>query len=214
MDFGAFHKEISKGEMYPEYIRVPTLILSNWVFQCILYMDRTERAFKILLDLILAVILYFGFTPYSAPIPALILSISSAHTINWVFNGQIFVLLKNLRLTEIEQEYFISYADGLQRRINGKKSILFAAIFGSLSRDELRKSSDLDVRIIRRQGVVNGFRSCLFALMERSQAFLLRFPLDIYVLDDLQSLSKLREDEVPVVLYDPEKLVGEYEQWR
>lgn len=203
MNLGDLHTKLVKGNKFPAYVRIPAIIFSNWLFQGILYMDETEKLFKILLDLLLMFSLYFGFASYLASVPSLAVSVLLAHTINWIFNGQIFVLFKNLKLIRTELEHFRTYTNNLKTRMAREKSILCAAAFGSLSRGELKGSSDLDVRVVRRPGVINGIRACTFVFLERSRAFFSRFPLDIYVLDDFEDFSKLRRDEYPVTLHDP-----------
>jgi len=206
MHLGEIHKRLAKEKNIPIYIRGPILIFSSWLFQGILYMDVTEKIFKFFIDILLFVPLY-GICRYLVDTPINVITAAIlAHTLNWIFNGQIFVLLKNLGLTKIRHEQVIKYLDNLRKRIPQERSILAAAVFGSLSRNELKITSDLDIRIIRKKGIINGLRACLFALLERSRAFFNRFPLDIYVLDKTESLMKLRIDEAPIILFDAEDI--------
>jgi predicted nucleotidyltransferase len=75
-------------------------------------------------------------------------------------------------------------------------------VYGSLTRGELRPTSDLDVRLIRRPGLVNGLRACWFVLRERTRAHLTGFPIDFLVLDSPRLLKRMRPDEPPLVIYD------------
>lgn len=203
----AFHKKLAKTDTYPAYIKIPILTCSSWLFQGILYMDTTERVFKILLDFLFFFPIFFVFMSYSKAPLSIFLAIILVHTLNWIFNSQIFALLKLLRLTKTKPELFTQYLTDFKKRVKREESILAAAAFGSLSREELKETSDLDIRIIRKKGFINGFRACLFVMLERSRAFFNKFPLDIYVIDTTKHLSKLRADEMPVVLYDPEEIV-------
>jgi len=206
MNFSEFHKKLAKTDEFPRYIKFPLLTLSSWFFQGILYMDTTERAFKILLDVLLFFPLYFVIMGHIPALLSVFMAIIVAHTLNWVFNGQIFVLLKLLKLTKTGPGYFNQYLDDLKKRIEREDSILAAAAFGSLSRKELKETSDLDVRIIRKKGLLNGLRACLFVLLERNRAFFNKFPLDIYVLDHVSTINKHIEKtelEKAIVLYDP-----------
>jgi len=76
----------------------------------------------------------------------------------------------------------------------------YVAVYGSYVRGEWKPSSDLDVRLVRRAGFVSGLRACWFLLRERTRAFWMRFPLDIYVADGFASLERLRLDEAPLVI--------------
>jgi len=168
-------------------------------------MDRTEKAFAIFLE-IKTILVFSVFTvKLTGLFTGLLVSFVIAHTINWLFNGQVFQLFKNLGFTKISRRRFIEYSIALQRRVAKQGSLSAAAIFGSLARGELKESSDLDVRIIRRSGTVNGVKACTFTFLERTRAFLHGFPLDVCTFDSLRSLSKLKSDESPIILYDPDK---------
>lgn len=195
MNLSKFHKRLAKKDEFPMYIRVPLLTLSSWLFQGILYMDTTERVFKILLDVLFFFPLYLAFRPHGSPLLGILIAFILAHTLNWIFNGQIPVLLKNLRLIKTEYERFEKYLDTLKKKVEKNDSILYAAAFGSLSRGELKGTSDLDVRLIRKPGFINGLRACIFIMKERSWATFNKFPLDIYVGDSMEFLKKMREDE-------------------
>lgn len=210
MTLSELHKRLAKTDEFPGYVKVPALTSSSWLFQGVLYMDKTERAFKMLLDLLLFLPLYSVLKWYYGTLLSAFVAVILAHTFNWAFNGQIFVLLKILGLINTEEEQFNDYLDNIKKRLEKEKSIYAAAAFGSFSRGEAKKSSDLDIRIVRRPGVINGLRACSFGVFERSRALFKKFPLDLYVVDSKKHLSKLRDDEVPVVLYDPDNFFNQF----
>lgn len=180
------------------------IILSNWTFQGVLYADKTERLFRLLLDGLMALILYVILINFiSSGYVALIFAFLIAHTFNWTFNGQLFVLGRYIGIKPNKHEDFEDYLKGLKYRAEGDKSINCVAVYGSLSRNEIKPTSDLDVRIIRKPGIINGLRACMFGLMERSRALFNRFPLDMFVVDNTKHLQKMRDDEAPQILYDP-----------
>jgi hypothetical protein len=176
----------------------------HWVFQGLLYMDRTERWFKLLLDALLCMALaapLLALTPLP-PAGSIAIALVSAHTVNWAFNGHIPVVLKHFNKVSHDHAEWTAYIDGLKRRASRQGSLSWMAAYGSLARGEFSPSSDLDVRIIRRPGLANGLAACWFAARERARAFRSGFPLDLYVLDDPRPLRKLKPEERPVVLYD------------
>lgn len=176
------------------------VLSSHWLFQSMLYMDRTERVFKLGLDLVLILILYRLFRPWMRIIPALSVASFIAHTLNFLFNGHIWGSLKHFGgITQTAAE-FNAEVERLRRRVEAEPSIVYAAAYGSLARDEWSPTSDLDVRLIRATGLQNGWRASLFTMQERSRAFIKGFPLDIYVLDHVASLNKLAERKQPVIL--------------
>ncbi|AKB36434.1 Glycosyltransferase [Methanosarcina siciliae C2J] len=207
MHKSSIHYRILNFKLLPQEIRKLMLILMNWVFQSVLYMDRTERTLKVLVTLIPTFILFFLFQNYYSELTSIIISFSIAHTLNWIFNGQIFVLLKNVGWVNTDKDKFFIYSSALKRRIEKTNFLYLAVIFGSLSRNRLTDSSDLDIRIIRKSGLNNALKCFLFIWHERLLALIYRFPLDIYILDDVSGLSKINSEEAPIILYDPDNYI-------
>jgi L-malate glycosyltransferase len=193
------YNQILNIKYFPKPIKILMVTGINWTFQSLLYMDKTEKAFKLLLDLILLIIFYIPLNGFLSPILSLIISFIMAHTINWIFNGHVFALLKTFGIIKTEPEKFTDYINNLKIRSSKEDSILLVAMFGSISRNELKETSDLDIRIIRKKGFINGIKTGLFVMLERSKSFFKRFPLDIYVLDDIRGLKKF--DENPNIIY-------------
>lgn len=186
------------------------LIPIGWTFQGLLYADKTEKLYKICLDLALVLtshplIIYFTNAKWS-----IMYAFISAHTFNWFFNSGFWGHFRKkygLFIRGVVIPYQMDEIKDLQTRIKKDKSIQAAAIYGSISRSANGKTSDLDVRIIRHLGVLNGFRACTFGFIERTRAFFKRLPLDLYVVDGAEHLYKLRADEMPVILHDPHKIL-------
>lgn len=192
-------------------------LLIHWVAQGLFYVDRTERFFKVGFDAIITSVLTIIFVRFGtfdsllnmaildSVVMNLLLSFSSAfwiaHTLNFLLNCQIPAVLKNYGYVLHTFEEFESYSNGVIERANKSDCFEFVAAYGSLSRNEWSPSSDLDLRVIRRAGFWNGLRACLFVMGERSRALYHLFPLDIYILDDAQTLNKLREDEEAIIYH-------------
>ena len=190
------------------------IILSNWTFQGMLYADKTERLFRLLLDGLMTLVLYVILINFiSSGYAALIFAFLIAHTFNWIFNGQLFVLGRYIGIYPNKHEDFEEYLKGLKYRAERAKSIQSVIVYGSMSREELKESSDLDVRIIRKKGFINGLKSCLFGLYERKWALFNKFPLDIYVIDNVKHLCKMRADEIPIILHDLDDSLNNCAYW-
>ena len=123
-----------------------------------------------------------------------------AHTVNFLVNGQIWVVLKHFGGVRHTASEFEREVERLRTHVAREPSITYAAAYGSIARGEWKETSDLDVRLVRAPGVGSALRSCWFATRERSRALARRFPLDVYVLDGPESLQKLAERDAPVVL--------------
>lgn len=180
----------------PRFLKIGIIIGINWAFQSILYMDKTERNFKIVLDLIFFSGFFMIIKNYF-PFPETILfSFITGHSCNWLFNGHLFGLLKTFEYGSIDPENFLAYVQDFKVRCSRQNSISEIWGFGSLARDELTNHSDFDVRIIRKKGMMNGIKSCFFVLFERTRALLSGFPLDIYLLDDSKKIGKMAETPI------------------
>jgi predicted nucleotidyltransferase len=125
-----------------------------------------------------------------------LISFLIAHSINFLFNGQLWGVLKHYGLIHLPKKDFETYISAFRGRAMAKKSIEQVLIFGSLARGEWKEHSDFDARIIRKLGFGNGISAAVFLLSERSRALFCVFPLDVYILDGFSSahLQKLSED--------------------
>ena len=170
-------------------------VVMHWTFQSLFYMDPTERWFKITLDLVLTLLGGIVLRVWLHWQVAWLIAFVVAHTLNFLFNGQLWGVLKHYGMVSHTYEEFYRYVQGLGERIEREPSVRYAVVYGSLSRRQWSPSSDLDARIVRHPGIVNGVRACWFLLRERSYALIARFPLDVYVLDSESALGKLCPDE-------------------
>lgn len=179
-----------------QLLRSPFVAVAmHWAFQSMFYMDATERRFKLALDAILTC-LFGALLAVRLPWPvAWSSAFLAAHTLNFLFNGQLWGALKHYGMISRSYEEFDGYVRRLAARARREPSIARLAVYGSLSRAQWSPSSDLDARILRRPGFMNGVRACWFVLCERSRAISARFPLDMYVVDSDVSLRKLAADE-------------------
>ena len=188
--------EFSKNRIIRKFLEYPIGgLASHWLFQGMLYMDTTERWFKLGLDAILTLLGFWILNSRVAPGTALLLGFLFAHTLNFVFNGQMWVILKHYGWVSNSFEDFMEYRTQLVNRFRSETSVRKLLAYGSLSRNEWRESSDLDIRVIREPGLWNGIRVCWLVLKERTRATFARFPLDVFVLDSEAPLVRMRTDE-------------------
>lgn len=183
-------------------LRCPLVALaSHWTFQGLLYMDLTERRFKLGLDVALALVLrpLLGIPLRRRPI-AWLAALLLAHSVNLLLNGHLWGLLKTYHLITLPPARRQRYLAGLTRRVRSERSLRFAAVYGSHARGEAGACSDVDLRLVRRPGRRHGWRACCFLFRERTRALLARVPLDAYLLDSDAPLGRLRPDERPLVL--------------
>jgi predicted nucleotidyltransferase len=173
-------------------------------------MDRTEKIYYLFLDLILFTPIFLTFLMVLSTTLCLLFAFAVAHTFHWLLDGHLYVTLKNIGFTRTELSKFVKYIEGLRERAIIEESIIAVVAFGSLSRGQLTEYSDLDIRIIRKPGFVNGIKSCTFTFFERIRSLLNGIPLDIYTCDSIDCISKMRLEEVPIVIHDPQKKIMGY----
>lgn len=186
----------------------------NWVFQGILGADRTEQIFKLLVDVVLTLLFTWGLVQFLSLPLALLGAAILAHTCNWLFNGQFWVVGRFVGITHNSPEKIMAYLQSVQRRLAGSSSLLGIAVFGSMARGNApRTNSDIDLRFVRRPGWWPALQANFIGLAEKTRAFVAGLPLHLFVYDSIDSLNRLRRDELPYLLYDPDGLLQQkYQQ--
>jgi hypothetical protein len=182
----------------------PGVIISNWTCQGMPYMNRYERLYRVTIEIIVIAILSWAVANLMDYYKALFASILVVHTLFWSFNGHFYVLMRYLKERKHDPMRFIAYIEGINERLQGKSFLRGAVAFGSLSKDKFSGSSDFDMRFLRKQGLINSLRAFNYCALERARAFFQHFPLDIYVFDLEEIPRKIKGDEPPIIIWDPE----------
>lgn len=204
--------EVSDAKLLRPLLRTKGgALLIHWIFQGLLNMDGTERAFKLGLDLIGTVLFLALFINVLTWPLALAVALFLAHSANFLLNAHPWTALKHFGVRHYSESDLLAYAAQLGQRSARCTAISAVGVWGGFARREHADpgSSDLDVRVIRAPGFFQGLLSCLFVVSERARANWRRFPLDIYLLDGVESLSRLRQTEVPLLLLDREQQLKE-----
>jgi len=192
------NKAILGGET--EYI----VIIKQWIHQGFTYLDKTEMFYRIIWELIPILfsfpILYLTFQVNIYM--SVLISFLFGHTLNWIFNFNFWTCLCFTfpSLKNPGNDATIKYLKGVQKRMQKADSIGGCMIYGSVSRAVWHIKSDLDMRILRQPGLINGFRAYLIVFKERIIAVWLKQPLDLFMADSIEFLDRMRDDEFPVFL--------------
>lgn len=174
--------------------------ISYWVFQGLLYMDYRERIFKIFFDIV------FCFIFYKSGIPLLFAALL-AHTFNMFLNGHVIAMRRHMGHGSNDPKKFIAYCDELYSRINRQGFITGAAAYGSLSRNNFKPTSDIDIRVFPGDAPLDWVRVLFWLNVERLRALFHKFPLDIYAFNFMVIDKKMRTDEPPIIFYDPQAII-------
>ena len=172
-------------------------------------MNWAERLHRFVLELLLFYLLFEVVTAAAVSVDvAWVISFLMAHTINALFNGHPVALWRHAygsAASDWTKEKFVRYIDGLHVRINNKPPAGVAAIcvMGSIVRGELRPTSDVDMAVIAKPGILNILLALNYLVLERVRAFLAGFPLDAYMYRNWRELeAKMRvNEEPPMFLY-------------
>jgi predicted nucleotidyltransferase len=134
------------------------------------------------------------------------------HTLNWFVNGNFStIIIHRLFLKRSIKKDLFKFTDYLERRVQGKAFILYVAVFGSMSRGELKGSSDLDVSIVRKPGLANALPALREVFIIKKMADLKGVPLEIFLSDTPEnSVDRFKGETVPVVIYDPDGSLEKY----
>jgi hypothetical protein len=205
MKFKDTFERFSKSSDVPLAVKALVLLSSSWLFQSILYMDRTERSFKMAFDLIGSILLVVYLVNFVSPFTSILFAWMIVHSLNWIVNGHIPVVMKNLRLMDTDAGRFTELLEYLRQGGENRKSVDAILVYGSLVCEGITETSDIDVRIIRKDGIINGISACLFALRTRAYALATWIPLDIYVFDNRDSLNRMAVEEIPHIVFASER---------
>jgi hypothetical protein len=185
------------------------VVLSNWTIQGMRYMNKYERLYRIILEITMIATSSLLLVRILYKFLAIFISFLTIHTLFWIFNGNFYVLMRYVSKRQNDPVKFISYIKNMYERVNSKPFLLAVVAFGSLSKGGFSASSDFDVRFIRRKGFFNSMRAFTYCALERAMAFLNAFPLDIYVFDMDEIKYKIRSDEPPIVMFDPDGVIND-----
>lgn len=178
-------------------------VVSYVVFQGMLYMTPGERWFKIGLTLILALLLNLAGLP-------IVVALIVGHALNFLSNGQLPVMMRyvvsDVGLTREKVRIALNKMETTARRFG----IIDILIYGSFSRHVMKSTSDLDLRFQHRPGIMSSMLAYCYATYIRVWANLNFIPIDVYCFTEAEFLNKMREDEIPALLFSSQEMYKKY----
>jgi predicted nucleotidyltransferase len=168
-------------------------------------MDKGELTLRLIIEGLLMTIIYFILSSLNASgfnLFYLIFSLFIAHTINWVFNGNLWALLI-FAIPHLENRgtsKTINYLNKIGSRLKIYRCIGGVLIYGSVSRGRWHHKSDVDLRILRKPGLANLIQAYMLTIRERALAAVSMQPIDMFLADGIPFLKKMRSDEIPLIL--------------
>jgi len=180
-----------------------SVLLSNIIFQGMRYMSFGERIYKLSITLIFSVIFHFFISSF-------FLSLIIGHLINYVLNGQFYVVFRYLSSKRtMSYDDLINFIALINKliKIFSPKDIL---IIGSFARGKMSKSSDLDIRLFHDSSFFNSLSAYFMATLLRACGLIMKFPIDIFCFSDLKFLNKINKNEIPVNFLNNDSILSRY----
>jgi len=205
-DIKVLLKKKARRKAVPGGPSKPLTLIINILHQGFFYLDTTERLMRVCWEIIPFIILYAIVPPSNIGsfsfIVHVVLLIGFVHVLNWIFNhnfwnciNSTFPNMKNRGVKETSD-----YIRAVAARLKKQSSISAIMLLGSISRARWNDRSDIDMRILRKQGIWNGIKASLLVSRERLIAVFVRQPLDVYLADTPAFLKKRRADEPPIFI--------------
>ena len=179
------------------------MLVRNIIFQGIFYMSIGEKLYKILLTVVFFLIL-------NTFIDNKIFSFLLAHLLNYLLNGQFYVVHRYLdRDNEMNMEKLEEYFSFIEKTII-KFNPLDVLIIGGFSRGVIKKTSDLDLRIYHDKTFISSLNAYLMATYLRFHGLKKKFPIDVFCFSSMSFLEKIRDDEIPVNFKKDKQVLKKY----
>lgn len=178
------------------------LIISSWMFQGMLRADKTEKAYKIAFSLISSYIFYAYFNRHLSTMPSVLCGLALGHTANWLINGNLSLLFVHILLVKrADPQNIFFYLFYLRNESIKCKWIKYAGVLGSISRGDLKPSSDVDVSIVRKPGLGNALKAIVFSIKQKKIADAMGVPMELYISDSVRnSVVRYKDENCPVIL--------------
>jgi hypothetical protein len=185
----------------------PFILAVNWCLQGMRGMDGKELSFRLGLEAGTAVLLATLAAPALGVPLALLAGAATAHTANFVLNGQVWVCARYCRWYRRDPAVLDRFIREVAVELHGLPWLSEAVCIGSLGRSgEIGGNrADLDLRLVFPPGCTAWLRVNLLLLRLRGRAFFRGVPLDLYAYDDPLRLRRFDQRERLLVLLDRDR---------
>jgi hypothetical protein len=183
---------------------LPFILAVNWCLQGMRGMGRKELSFRLGAELVLALALAAVARSWLPSLPALVLGLLVAHSLNFTLNGQLWVCARYARSWRRDPAALERFLAEVAADLGTRPSLREAVCIGSrgdlgLVRNE---RSDLDVRLVFPPRLRAWLLVNLLLLRLRARAFFRLIPLDLYAYDRPEDLRRFDQRERLLVLLD------------
>jgi len=179
----------------------------GWVLQALHSTDRSERLFRVCIEVVIWLAIYVAvksFAPAMDAGLALLTAFAISHTLMWLLTGNFWVYMldsflwvRNPGIDGVVQ--FTQFTRSVFTTVDCVDAIL---IYGSMCRGQLHGRSDLDLRVVRRTDSWKGLIALPLGFLVRMYSFFVYMPVDLEVVDSMAFVRKqMRDDERPIGVF-------------
>lgn len=187
------------GLLLPLLQNVPAIMAVNWLSQGMRGMGRKELSFRLLLEATVALVVG---SALGGGAHGIIAGCAIAHTLDFVFNGQLWVCGRYARGWSRDVAALTRFVEWTAARLRACGWLDEAVLLGSFGGPATDARSDVDLRLIFPDGALAWVRVNLLLLRLRSLALILRIPLDLYAYDAPSGLRRFDQREPLLLLLD------------
>ena len=188
------------------------VLFINWIFQGVLGMQSKELIFRLAIYLIVFLASLF-ILPLSSFNPDVCLAIIvSIHTLNWILNGNFWVVVRYSKFYYQDPIVIVEYRDKIFNFIRSRPWLFEAVVLGSTAKNLSNPSpySDIDLRIIFPPGINAWLKVNLLLLRLRISALFFRIPLDVYAYNNVDRLSDFNSLEHVFIVVDRDNKLRQF----
>lgn len=197
------YRHMMKEGKYRAFRNLPV----GWVLQILHSTDRTERCIRIFTEVLLIAAVWFLFgriSIISETNLSLLWAFILVHSMSWYFVGNFWVYMLDsfLWVHNPGINGVLEYINFVRRVFVKNDSCNAVLVYGSMCRGAFHGRSDLDLRIIRKPGLLVGLMAIFVGFAVRAVGAIKKVPVDLQVVDSLDFLNKqMRADEHPIIVY-------------
>ncbi len=188
------------------------ILLTNWLIQGSFIASSIENTIRISIDLAAFIFSLMLTNNILVAIVALLI----AHTLNYLFNSNIAHTRRFFRKYPDIDERINRIIKYIKENIHLYKGVRRVIIFGSSIRKELGEYSDIDLRVVYREGIKNAINAYLFITRLRFFALKNNIPLDAFLSSEKNMFRDINVDErekyTPIIIEGYHKEMKKYEK--
>lgn len=174
--------------------------LVSWTLQAVHVLDKSERMFRIILELIPALLLFAIWIIGAYPFWILVLLLCIIHSLFWLLDSTWLVGFREVykRFKGKGIESVIEFVDWSLDDLNECDNISAITIYGSICRHMYHDRSDFDFRIVQERGCLKTYFKMIKLRIVAIWKY--RIPIDLKLVDSVEFLkNEMREDEHPII---------------